>query len=201
MKENKKKDQDEMLDLMIKVLPSMHNDPFGFFNAIMNHPSNKFDENDLGRGFRLVPDDTIENNKNNYSLLYKDGKIISNIHFRLGGIPKRFGKDNDFCSLIAYPELNTKKEEGTWGNHCIINMKGEVVLMANKFETSFYYWGGALATIKDVIYNLYTLEPIVESTSKIESENFYFAENRYNDKYQKGVYKINKKTGEYEIFQ
>lgn len=200
MKNKKKKDGDQMLDLMVKTMRHMQYDQFTFLNSIMNHPSMKPDENDLGRGFRLVPDESIEDNREGYSHLYKDGVKVNDMLFRRGGLCSGFGK-KDYLSLIAYPDFDGKT--GGWGNHCIVDLNGQIVLMAEKFDTSFYYLDGVIAKMKDTYYNLLTKQPILKggSSSSIKSKRFLFVENSYNKEYPLGVYKIEYATGNFEVFE
>jgi len=200
MKDKKKKDGDQMLDLMMKTMRVMETDPFNFLSMIMNHPSMKPDENDLGRGFRLVPDESIEDNREGYSHLHKDGVKVNDMLFRRGGLCSGFGK-KDYLSLIAYPDFDGKT--GGWGNHCIVDLNGQIVLMAEKFDTSFYYLDGVIAKMKDTYYNLLTKQPILKggSSSSIKSKRFLFVENSYNKEYPLGVYKIEYATGNFEVFE
>jgi hypothetical protein len=112
MKDKKKIKKDG--DQMMKTMRVMESDPFNFLSMIMNHPSVKPDENNLGRGFRLVPDESIDGNSEGYSHLHKDGVKVNDMLFRRGGLCSGFGK-KDYLSLIAYPEFDGKT--GSWGNH------------------------------------------------------------------------------------
>lgn len=190
----KRKAEHEYVDLMTNLMndSSIHD----FMESIFNHPSMKVDENNLGRGMRLVPLD-FESNSENYSHLYKDGVKLSDVVFRRGGLCSGFGK-NDYCALISYPEFDG--ERGGWGNHCIVDLNGEIALNSDNQFDWMYYKKGVIATKKDVYYNLLTGKPIVAGRDRINSERFLFVEKSYGDDYTHGVYKIEYATGEFEIF-
>lgn len=151
----------------------------------------------LGHGITLELDKTIEKNQQRYSKLYKNGVLLSNDFFRLGGMSYGFEK-KPYCMLIVYRNIHNE----TWGNHCIIDKDGKIVLEADEYDSNFYYFKGVIASKKGVVYNLLSGQPIVKSTKMFESSDFYFIEHNYDyeKKYPLGVYKINKNTGEYEIF-
>lgn len=151
----------------------------------------------LGHGITLEIDKTIKDNRERYSKLYKNGILLSNELFRLGGLDHGFEK-KPYASIIVYH--NYPKE--TWGNHCIIDTNGKIVLEAEKYDSSFYYLDGVIAKKKDTFINLITGQPIVKSySSYMKSKDFFFVESKdYEKKFQEGVYKINFRTGEYEIF-
>lgn len=158
------------------------------------------DAYNLGHGITLVTDNSIENNTSRYSHLYKDGVKINDSYFRLGGLQSGFNNKPYTC-LIHYPGYPTDKE--CWGNHCIIDSTGKIVLEGEKFDNTFYYLDGVIAKRKERFVNLLTGKDIVRSYSKyLKSADFFFVEcNDYEKNFEEGVYKINFRTGEYEIFK
>ena len=152
----------------------------------------------LGHGITLVTDNSIERNTSRYSHLFKDGIQISDKIFRLGGLDYGFNK-KPYASIIVYHDY----PKDTWGNNCIIDSNGKIVLEAEKFDSSFYYLDGVIAKKKDTIINLLTGEAIVKShSSSLKSKEFMFVEcNDYENKFKKGIYKINFTSGEFEIFE
>jgi len=155
----------------------------------------------LGNGFELRPLE-MENNRHKYSLLYKDGQLVSNHVFRKGGLCSGF-KDG-YCELIHYtPQKDKKKHpEGfDFGNHVLVNELGEIKMRSKGLDHP-YHLGGNIARLKDTYYNLLTGEAIMPNSSEtINTKNFLIIEHRYDfDCYSKevkvplGVYKIDKKT-------
>ncbi len=153
------------------------------------------DENDLGQNFKLVSDNSMLDNRNNYSHLYKNGVKISDTLFRRGGMSKGFD-ETEYCMLIAYHNL----QKSTIGNHCIIDLNGDIVLEASELKYP-YHLKGVIAVLDEKYYNLKTKEIITKGYNTIKSESYIFVENQYNSEYEKGVYKIEYSTGNFEIFQ
>lgn len=171
-------------------------DIFKIFNDAFTGklPKDPLERGILGQGLYLVPL-KIKDNKLDYSYLYKDGKKISKYIFRIGGMCNGFKKGN-YCNLIQYDNIKT-----SFGNHCIIDTNGKIMLMCENILDYPYYLRGVIASTKDVYYNLLTQQPIVKGSHSINSEKYLFVENNYNKEYKKGVYKIDYETGNFEIFE
>lgn len=152
----------------------------------------------LGHGITLVTDKNIERNTSRYAHLFKDGVKLYDKYFRLGGFDFGFDK-KPYASILVYHDYPNE----TWGNHCIIDSNGKIVLEADKFDSSLYYLGGVIAKKKDTLINLLTGEAIVKSHStSLDSKEFMFVKcNDYENKFKKGIYKIKYATGEFEIFE
>lgn len=157
----------------------------------------------LGNGFELRPLE-VENNKNEYSHLYKDGVKISDEVFRRGGYGGGF-KDG-YATLIHYtPEKDKKKYPDGFGhsNTVLVNEKGEIVLKSQGLDYVSHI-GGNVGLVKHAYYNLLTGEAIMPKVDKsIKGTNFLIVEHRYNWDYIKevidvpvGVYNINLLTCE-----
>jgi len=183
-------------------------------------PYEKPDENDLGKGLRLVPIFEVRPNLANdkkiqkqigsntdYSFLFKDGKRVSKFVFRKGGMSNGF-KKGDYCNLIYYPDFfDEKKEYRTGGKHVLINTDGKIVLEEQGLSKHPYYRKGVIASMDKSYYNLLTGELIIMGDSSIESEDFLFVQKAYDFEWYggkdkpKGVYKIRFETGEVEYFK
>ena len=186
----------------------------GPFASILNGafagPKSKpVDRTQIGQGMQLIPADDINSNpkisSKDYCYLYKDGVQVSDMPYRRGGLFSGFGTDKKYCMLIQHPKLRKNPKEGI-GNHCIVDLNGNVAMAAETFESSFYYLGGVLCTLKGTIYNLLTGLPIVYgNASSLKSKSFMFVENCYShcghEKYEQGVYKIEFATGNFEVFK
>lgn len=157
----------------------------------------------LGNGFELRPLD-IENNRNEYSHLYKDGKQVNSLILRKGGLCHGF-KDG-YCGLLLYTKQRKTKGNTSGfssGTNVIINELGQIKMESKGFDYP-YHLGGNVATLNDVYYNLLTGEAIMpKSSATINAKNFLIVEHRYDfDCYTKevkvplGVYSINKQTCE-----
>jgi hypothetical protein len=163
-----------------------------FYGANTDERDN--DEYQLGHGLSLVLDKSIKDNKLRYCRLVKDGVQISDNYYRLGGLDSGFN-GKPYASIILYKKVNAEAV----GTHVIIDANGKVVLEGKGLNYP-YYFAGVIGQMDRVYYNLLTGKAIVKGSTAVESESYYFVENKYNDEYPKGVYKITKATGEYEIF-
>ena len=169
-----------------------------------NPPTPKNNHIDLKNGFYLKPIETLENNTEKYSYLYKDGVKTSNNMYRKGGISNGF-KDG-FCHLIRYKKVKKTKnnKQGIdFGTHVIIGEDAEIKLSEERGR-SMYHLGGCLATMDRYIYNLNTGEKIAErGDSTMKSSEFLFVECIYshNHEFKNGVYKIRFDNGEVEFFE
>jgi hypothetical protein len=175
---------------------------FSLFGGMVKQKE-KYPYERLGNGFELRPLD-IEDNRNNYSHLYKDGKQVNSLIFRKGGTCHGF-KDG-YCRLILYAKQRKTKGNLSgfnFGSDVIINELGEVK-MESKGLNYPYHLGGNVASLDHVYYNLLTGEAIMPKSSEtINAKNFLIVEHRYDfDCYSKevklpvGVYTINKETCE-----
>lgn len=163
-------------------------------------PLKKGDHEDLGNGFSLeIFDDT---HHSDYGYLCKDGKKISDEIFRVGGCCDGF-KD-EFCQLIVYERIKkTKSNSGyTFGDHCIVNEEGKIVLRCKSMMDSIYHLKGVVASMGHSYYNLKTGEMILSggwnddgyiNENTMSSENFIFLEGHLKNK--NVVYQIEYETG------
>lgn len=187
-----------MLSQMMATPSSM----FSIFGSLLGATEEEiYPYERLGNGFELRPLD-IEDNRSNYSHLFKDGVQVNNLIFRKGGICHGF-KDG-YCSLILYKKVRKTKGNTTGfdsGEHVLINEKGQVKMGSNGLDHP-YHLGGNVARLNHTYYNLLTGEAIMPKSSEtINGKNFIIVEHRYDfDCYTKevkvpvGIYKIDKRT-------
>lgn len=164
-------------------------------SAILNNPgrgnllsiSHKpRDENRLSDTLELR--DVSERTPGNLKHLYRNGVKVSDELFRISGFGGKFKEG--YCQLLSYYDTST-----FWGETCLINEMGEIVWKVDKFN-HIYHLGGIIISTKTGYFNLLTKEKICNSgQSSLSSKDFLFV-----DDYSKGVYKINFKTGETELF-
>ena len=199
-----KNNEFELLATMTKLLGStstMHSIFGSIFGGLTQEEKYPYER--LGNGFELRPLD-IDNNRNKYSHLYKDGEKVTSQIFRKGGICSGFV--DGYCSLIHYTKQRKTKgnREGfSFGNHVLIDEKGQIKMESKGLDHP-YHLGGNVARLNDTYYNLLTGEAIMpKSSATINAKNFLIVEHRYDfDCYTKevkvplGVYSINKQTCE-----
>jgi hypothetical protein len=196
-KNQKKNDNIDMLEIIASSM-MYGSGLISLLGEAMKDPRDK-DIVQLGHGITLQVDKDIKDNRDRYSRLVRNDQVLSDKLFRLGGLDHGFD-NKPYASLIVYPDY----PKDTWGNHCIIDINGKVVLEAEKFDSSLYYIDGIIAKKKETFINLLTGQPILKTSGNyFKSSQFMFIEHRYDFEklYPLGVYKLDYRTGEYEIFK
>lgn len=139
--------------------------------------------------------------------LTKNGKLITNSLYREGGIGG-FKLNEPYSLILKYVEsyyddnittdLNKKRHlAGLW---CIVNNQGIEKVVFARHKTP-YLTGGIIYSLDRHYYNIETNELICKGSEHMCSEDFVFINNRFDeDKSRRGVWKVNKETGECEIF-
>jgi len=177
--------------------------PFG-------EPEEKHPYERLGDGYELRPIEMVDaqgnpvENREKYSHLYWEGSKVCDLVFRKGGMGGTF-KDG-YCALIHYVQKkpHTEKSHGfDFGIHVIINKLGDICLSGTGISSYPSHCGGNLGKLKDTYYNLATGEEVLtcSSSGSTDGKNYIFVDHRY-DWYNKslplGIYRIDKRTCEYE---
>jgi hypothetical protein len=209
-----KKDTRDNIDFISAIFAPTSLSKFGYGSIGKSSPSKP--SNDIGQGISFIPTDDFKKIDHlDYGYLYKGDKKISDIPFRKGGLFHGF-KDNKYCSIIAYPDLCTIGEKGTWGNHVIIDTDANIVLSSTSSLNYPYYHKGIIGSIDRTYYNLETKKPIVKSDGNtLSTDNYLFVQHSYNwssntivnvllvpeEHFEIGVYKIEYATSNYEIFK
>lgn len=192
-------------------------------NLLGGMTQTKYDENDLGKGMRLVSifevmPELLENkgmmkelgSTTDYSFLFKDGVKVSDKVFRKGGMSNGY-KNGDYTNLIVYHNFfdRTVKTEysRTYSTHCLVDLTGRIVLEGTGLNKHPYYIRGVIASMGNGYYNLRTSEMIIMGDSSVQSKEYLFVQKKYDfDWYggkekALGVYKICFETGEVEHFK
>ena len=152
-----------------------------------------------------------------FVVLTKNGELISNSLYRVGGL----GGDitQDYFMLLKYVESSYKidflrkcypkksnKElesqrkhlEGCW---CILDKNGVEKKVFNGFKNPYLTRGSCIYSIDNSYYNIETDEFYCKAYKSMESTDFVFLENNYDENTSKrGIMKINKKDGTWELF-
>lgn len=141
-----------------------------------------------------------------FSLLYKNGEKISDTLYRIGGLGVDINADY-FCIMkhveAFYPDNITKikKDKPHLQSQWVIlnnNCEEKVNIGSYRFP---YLVGGCIYTVDSHVYNINTNELYASSSKWMVSNDFIFVENPYdNDKSKRGVLKINKEDGSFELF-
>jgi len=152
-----------------------------------------------------------------FVVLIKNGELISDSLYRVGG----FGADikQDYFVLLKYVEAiydfefikncypnKSKKENELQRKHlesrwCIIDKNGVEIREFDQFKTPYITKGSCIYSLDNYYYNIETGNLYCRSFSSMASTNYLFLNNDYDDdKDKRGVMKINKKDGTFELF-
>lgn len=138
--------------------------------------------------------------------LYVNGERVSNSLYRVGGFGVKL--DEPYFMLIKYTEdyhpdkitLTPKERRCLMGRYCIINNNGDEKITFNMFDCPYIY--GCIYSLGSKYYNIKTGELYCDSCRVMHSDKYLFLNNLYDeDKGKRGVWKIDKITGAYEIFE
>lgn len=151
--------------------------------------------------------------------LYVNGVRTNNSLYRVGG----FGVNikEKYFMLLKQVESNysqsvmdackqmAKKEDRKYeqsSRHlancsCIVDNNGVEKKVFTEYGTP-YLCGGCVYVINNDYYNIETNEKYCSSFSSMKSKDFIFLNNEYdNDKSKRGIIKIDKLTGAFELFK
>lgn len=184
------------------------------FKMILNHP---WEDIKIGYdGLQLSPIQVDEDyckewneRMTDFIVLTKNGKLINESLYRLGGLGGKPDGENYFL-LIKYVEdfypehiieitkSNPKHLSGRW---CILNKDGVEKVVCDEFKSPYLIENSCIYSIDQNYYNIETGEFYCHAYTKMESSEFLFLDNPYDkDLTKKGVMKINKKDGSWSLF-
>ncbi len=137
-----------------------------------------------------------------YVSLYKGGKPVNDSVYRIGGMGANL--NDDYMLILKYVEefyddriTTNKKDKPHLGSRwCIVDRYGKERVEFNQFEVPYLVKGTHIYSINSNYYNIETGEFYCNASSAIESIEYLFL---YD--YKKGVIKINKKDGSFELFK
>ena len=148
--------------------------------------------------------------QSDFKLLCNDGVKISDTLYRISGFGVNL--NNDYFMLLKQVEAMYSKDimemcinkdpkhlEQQW---CIIDKNGKEKVCFHDFDSP-YLTGGCVYSLKNKYYNIETGECYCTYSSEcMTTEHFIFLNNQFDDdKSKRGVIKINKATGDYELIQ
>ncbi len=152
------------------------------------------------------------NHLNDFIVLTRNGELIRNTLYRLGGLNNpQLNKDKYFL-LIKYVEAHysndvmkmskskdNKHLEGKW---CILDINGNEKIEFDGFKHPYLVSNSCIYSMDGKYYNIETGEFYCNTSSSMQSAEYLFLENRFDeDKSKRGVLKINKETGIFELFK
>ena len=148
---------------------------------------------------------------NDFVCLTKNGELLRPTLYRIGGLNNpKLNKDNYFMLLkhveAFYSKDILKMAKSTDPKHlesrwCIIDKNGNEKVEFNQFDSPYLVENSCIYSFKSNYYNIETGEHYCNAYKSMASSEFLFLENAYDkDKSKRGVMKINKKDGTWELF-
>lgn len=140
--------------------------------------------------------------------LYKGCTQMRDTYYRVGGFGCGINKGGYFM-LLKYSEdmyddsitTDPEKKKHLKGEWCILDKYGNERIVFPQFKTP-YLISGPIYKIDRTYYNIETGEKYCEASDHIESKNYIFIENQYDNFVQnRGVLMINKNTGVSTLIQ
>lgn len=147
--------------------------------------------------------------------LYKDGKLLRETLYRVGGIGTYIG--GKYFTLLKYVEAKytldflkmchpekKQNELKKFIKHLechsvILDKHGNEKRVFKPHQTPYVIANSCIYSLDGIYYNIETGERYGSNSRSIQSNDFIFVENSYGE--NKGVMKINKKDGTWELFQ
>lgn len=145
---------------------------------------------------------------NDYIHLEIDGKIDKKNIYRIGGLgTPNLAKDKYFQIIKYveeyYPDSTTKikKDKPHLAGHwCIINDEGIEKIVCDSYKTPYLVKNSCIYSSDNKYYNIETNKLYCNCYHAISCDAYLFLENPHDtDKTKRGVWQINKSTGEYII--
>lgn len=148
---------------------------------------------------------------NDFICLTRNGKLVRNTLYRIGGLNTPKLNEDDYFMLIKHVEAlypkdimkmskskDAKHLEGRW---CILDKNGNEKIEFKQFEIPYLLNDSCIYSVNENYYNIETGEHYCSATTSIQSNDYLFLDNRFDkDKSKCGVIKINKKNGSWELF-
>jgi hypothetical protein len=143
--------------------------------------------------------------------LTKDEQLISNSLYRIGGLNSPNPQKDKYFMLLKYVEANYSEEvlrmsdsnrkkhlEGRW---CILDSNGVEKIEFPAYKSPYLVKDSCIYSLDRNYYNIETGEHYCNAYNVIKSTDFLFLENEFDkDKSRRGVMKVNKQDGSWELF-
>lgn len=183
-------------------------------NQLILHTENSTkNTNDLQLSKIILKDDYVKEWNiylNDFVCLTRNGELIRNTLYRIGGINSFDLKKDKYFMLLKYVEAYYSKDilkmsksskakhlESRW---CILDSDGNEKVEFKSFQSAYLIKNSCIYTYDNNYYNIETKELYCNAYKSIQTENYLLLDNAYDkDELKRGVMKINKKTGEFEI--
>lgn len=139
-----------------------------------------------------------------------NGNLVNNTLYRLGGLGHKEDLKNDYFMLLKHVEAfykdnitKVKKDkphlESRW---CILNKNGVEKVEFDSFKSPYLVKNSCIYSIDNNYFNIENGLLYCKSYDAMTSADYLFLNNVYDDdKSKRGIMKINKKDGTWELFR
>ncbi len=180
-----------------RLLPELHKTSFGENSGLQLSPITV--NEDYRKKWNIHEKD--------FACLTNNGELIRNTLYRIGGMGANLKADY-FLLLkhtegIYSDEITTDKHlkyhlQSQW---CIIDKNGIEKVEFKPFRNPYMVTDSQIYSVDRNYYNIETGEFYCDASSCMVSDQYLFLDNRFDkDKSKRGVMKINKKDGTWELF-
>ncbi len=146
-----------------------------------------------------------------FLLLTRNGEPLRDTLYRVGGLGTTDIKGKDYFMLLKYVEsyyegivlkhCHNKDPKHLAGVWCIIDKNGVEKVVFDKYKHPYLIKDSLIYSIDQKYYNIETGELYCYSSSSMETDEFLFLNNQFDDdKSMRGVFMINKKDGSFDLF-
>jgi len=149
-------------------------------------------------------------NENDFFCLTKNGKLVRETLYRKGGLNFPNLKADSYFQLLKHVEAHYSDKilkmsksdkprhlESRW---CILDKEGNEKVELEAFQHAYLINDSQIYSVNSKYYNVANGEFYCDSNKIMQSKEFIFLENTYDeDKSKRGIMKINKKNGEWEL--
>lgn len=147
--------------------------------------------------------------ENDYFVIRKDGELISNTLYRIGGFG--ISKGSNYFMILKHKEAFYDKEivkgcknkdlKHLADHWVIMDCDGNEKVECGSYKSPYLVKNSCVYSIDKNYYNIETGEFYCGAYSEMESKDYLFLDNKFDKDFNKrGVMKINKIDGSYEIF-
>lgn len=160
----------------------------------------------LDEDYRKKWNETAED----FIVLTRSEQMINNSLYRVGGMGAKLDGSN-YLMILKYVEAHhtadiikscrLKSPKYLSGRWCIIDKNGVEKVVFDEHASPYLVADSCIYSLNSRYYNIETGEFYGDAFATMRSKEFLFLDTNYNkDKSKCGVMKINKRTGEWEIF-
>ncbi len=145
-----------------------------------------------------------------YVCLTLNGELLRNTLYRVGGLGSPNVKTDRYFTLLKhveamYPDSITKITKGSKrhleSRWCILDSNGVEKVEFEAFKSPYLLKDSCIYSIDNKYYNIESGELYCTSYTSMTSGDYLFLENKFdNDISKRGVIKINKKDGTWELY-